>query len=201
MASSLVQKLTSYFRGKYANEQLDAIDRFVSDIDSTDHEKVYQWIIENREKMTPIGVADIKKACVALGVGFRNNLFFGEVVPIMCPACENSYKYLQSATEATQLEFHQHARCPQCGMPGHDVFLGLAGKEADAGKTPAWYQRTIEHYRKGGQYGQGGWMRPGPWWNPVEVRQENAQAKRESMARTMANLVDEKRWDSMEGRS
>lgn len=198
--TSLVRKLTAYFRGKYAPEQTEALEAFAMDIDDKDQERCYSWIIENREKMTPVGVADIKKAAVALGVGFRRNTLVTEVVPVECPACETSYKYYQAATEYSMLEMHQHARCPQCGMPGHDIFLAREYRAACANQWPEWWERTLDWYRRGGKEGRGGWMRPGPWYQPGEIRAEMSAEKRRNAERMVEQLAEEKSWSAFESR-
>jgi hypothetical protein len=164
---SLINKLQSYYPGKYGDERIASLDRFIGDIDQADHERVFEWIIENRALQSAVGVADIKQACVALGVGFRA-VQAVRPVPIECGACETVYKFLHAVSVTDQLEHGIHARCPKCGLPGSDQQTAEIYTERNGGEEPAWWVRVKDTYR--------GYVKDDRWgggfWNPVKARAE-----------------------------
>jgi hypothetical protein len=152
--SALVSRLAGYFPAKYGDERLAALDRFVGAIDPAEHDRIYAWITEERAVSTAIGVADIKQACIALGIPCHAG-FTMRARRLECAACGNSYSYLPAVSEAQQLEEGIHYRCPQCGLAGSEqIKAELMTKD---GKIPDWFTRLVEHYRT--------WLADGRWNN------------------------------------
>lgn len=150
--SSLIPKLTGYFPAKYGTERLVALERFLKPIDEEFHGKIFEWIIENRDKAGAVGVTDIKQACVALGIGFRET---SAISPrnLSCAACGHEYRFLPSVCDSQQLDENLHCRCPVCGMRGSDQLMAEQYTIMAEGKPPAWYERDKTYYA----------TRPGTW--------------------------------------
>lgn len=185
--SSLISKLSGYFPGKYGSERLEALDRFVENIDQKDHEAIYDWITENRAVSSPVGKKDLKDACVALGIPFRSA---EEAAPqrLECLACGTSYLFLLAVDTWQEVERGIHCRCPCCGMPGADQLKALAVAAMQEGRSPEWFGREIAHYHDKWHNGQWNNGAGGNFWDSARERQalENHRKKVFGMTKDLA---------------
>lgn len=174
---ALVNELTGYFSGKYSGERLEALDSFVSGIPSEYHPKIREYIIENRQLQSAIGVSDIKQACLAIGVPFRAAAIHAPK-HLDCVCCGRGYKFLPAVNEYQQLEEGIHCRCPDCGFPGSDQLYLERTAEVTQERPPA-LDRYIAHFSKMTEsvYNNG---RGGAYWNAHSEREAIAKHRREA---------------------
>jgi ribosomal protein S27AE len=146
MSESVVHRLTAYYgTKKHSDELVAGLVRFAGQIDAVHDDRLFDWITENREVMTAIGIVDLRKACLALGIPFRE-AGKTEKFEFICPACGTPYRYSQYVSDFDKLN-RIYDRCPHCGMPGHDYFVAEDYRRMGNGKDyPAWYARTLEYY-------------------------------------------------------
>jgi hypothetical protein len=194
-SDALIAKLTAYYgpAKKYSDELLEALTRWAENIAEEGRGQVFDWIVENRESMAAVGVKDLKQACVALGIGFRN-IAFADPIELVCGACGTAYKFVKATTPYQQLELNQHARCPKCGLPGYDQTLAHAYARNSDGKMPSWWERTVEHFRDHVWSWDG---KPGPFFRADIVRREQAETKLERIDRSIAQVAKAKSWDDI----
>jgi len=192
-AHELVLKLTEYFSGKYNAERIDQMERFAKGINEEDLESVYRNILENREGAGTIGIVDIRKACIALGVGYTETHF----IPTQdwtCDCCGEQFKYHPCPTTDDKIDKNVFDVCPNCGL---QVIWTLDARRERAryGKAE-WYDRLLESCRKWGRgtaptdmkQGQLSITRGGVFWSRIKAEDERRAEKHEESAVKMTTI-------------
>ena len=136
-SQDLVHKLTGYYNsGKYSSERLTELDRFCEGIADRDREAVYEAITDTRSMNTPISKADVREACVRVGIPYKATQYLADM-RVTCDCCGEQFKYNPAPSDDQELNFGVHARCPNCGF--QYAWTTQASATREFGKEVDWY--------------------------------------------------------------
>lgn len=160
-ARDFVLKLMDYYKSSYSEERVAQLTKFSSNVPTSELERLFDAITEERSANTAITVADIKEACSRVGVSFRHSEYIADI-KVECDACGESYRYAPAPTDEA-IERGIHSRCPNCGFQYGWTKSML--EYAEHGIRPEWYDRYLASFRDNG-YGTG---KPrGRWYNKLK---------------------------------
>lgn len=104
---------------------------------------VYDSITEDRDSSGTVGIVDIKKACTAIGVGYRAAHFI-PTESWQCDACGYEFRYHPCPSDDDKIDRNIHDVCPMCGF---QVGWSKLSAMTRAHKMPEhWYDKLIAEY-------------------------------------------------------
>lgn len=195
-AQEFVSRLIEYFPGKYQHERIEQMTRFSGSICEDDLESVYKNILENREGAGTIGIVDIRKACVALGIGYTETHF----IPTQdwaCDCCGEQFKYHPCPTTDDKIDKNIFDVCPNCGL--QVIWTLDAHRERARYGKAEWYDRLLESCRRWGRgtmtadvkCGQLTIPRGGVFWPRIKAEEERRSEKKKNGDAKVA-VIDKK---------
>ncbi len=187
-SQEMVRRLGEYYSAKYSEERTLQLAKACSAIDEASRNDVYEHIIRNREKNTPISVNDIVEACSALGISTRGaSQVYAQ--KWTCDCCGYEFRHLPYVSDDDRIDRDVHDRCPACGF--QVAWTKTRDEYARRGIACQWYERYIDQFGEQGRFGRG---KPGGmWFKRGDERQARAKEERARVAMVPRREPDDDR--------